>query len=138
VVGDCLAFFVANPEFAMLFEPVNPILVGLKARCPRCGKGALLEQGIAVRKSCTACGLDYGFAASGDGPAVFAILILGAVMMGGALFLEFRYDPPVWVHVVVWGILTPLVALGLLRVLKGVLISLQYANRAEEGRFKKD
>jgi uncharacterized protein (DUF983 family) len=116
----------------------NPILTGIMVRCPRCSKGALLERGLAVRPACPVCGLDYGFAASGDGPAVFAILILGALVMGGALFLEFRYEPPVWVHVVVWGLVTPLIALGLLRVLKGVLIALQYAHRAEEGRFNKD
>lgn len=115
----------------------NPILSGLRARCPRCGEGALLERGLAVRHSCPACGLSYAFADSGDGPAVFVIMILGALTLGGALFLEFRYEPPVWVHLVVWGLFIPVVAFGLLRVLKGVLINLQYAHKAEEGRFDK-
>lgn len=115
----------------------NPILSGIRARCPRCGDGPLLERGLAVREKCPACGLSYAFADSGDGPAVFVIMILGALTLGGALFLEFRYDPPVWVHVVVWGVFIPVVAFGLLRVLKGVLINLQYANKAEEGRFDK-
>ena len=113
----------------------NPLLTGLKARCPRCGEGPLLRNGLAVRETCTACGLSYAFADSGDGPAVFVIMILGALTLGGALFLEFRYNPPVWVHVVVWGVFIPVVAFGLLRVLKGVLINLQYAHKAEEGRF---
>lgn len=115
----------------------NPVLTGLSARCPRCGKGPLFERGLAVRASCPACGLNYSFADSGDGPAVFVILILGALTLGGALILEFRYEPPVWVHVVVWGLFIPLVAFGMLRVLKGVLINLQYAHKAEEGRFDK-
>ena len=118
--------------------PVNPIVAGVLARCPRCGKGPLLEKGIMVREACSACGLSYRFAAAGDGPAVFAILILGALTLGGALFVEFRYEPPVYVHVLLWGLLTPLLALGLLRVLKGVLIALQYQHKAEEGRFDKD
>ena len=117
-------------------EP-NPILAGLIGRCPRCGKGPLLERGLAVRQRCPACGLSYAFADSGDGPAVFVILILGALTLGGALILEFRYEPPVWVHVVVWGLFIPLVAVGMLRILKGVLINLQYAHKAEEGRFDK-
>lgn len=115
----------------------NPFLNGIKARCPRCGEGPLLRNGLAVRENCPACGLSYAFADSGDGPAVFVIMILGALTLGGALFLEFRYDPPVWVHVVVWGVFIPVVAFGLLRVLKGVLINLQYAHKAEEGRFDK-
>jgi uncharacterized protein (DUF983 family) len=115
----------------------NPLLNGLMARCPKCGSGALFERGIATRAACPACGQSYAFADSGDGPAVFAILILGALVLGGALFVEFRYNPPVWVHVVAWGIVTPLFALGLLRVLKGVLINLQFANKAAEGRIEK-
>jgi uncharacterized protein (DUF983 family) len=90
-----------------------------------------------VRERCTSCGLDYGFADSGDGPAVFVIMILGALVLGGALFVEFRFNPPAWVHVVLWGILIPVLAFGLLRLLKGVLICLQYAHKAEEGRFDK-
>ena len=115
----------------------NPILTGIRARCPRCGDGPLLHNVLSVRESCPACGQSFAFADSGDGPAVFVIMILGAITLGGALFLEFRYDPPVWVHVVVWGMFIPIFAVGLLRVLKGVLINLQYAHKAEEGRFDK-
>ncbi len=114
----------------------NPIVSGLSARCPRCGQGALFKNGLTVRERCGNCGLSYGFADSGDGPAVFVIMILGALTLGGALFLEFRYEPPVWVHVVVWGVFIPIVAFALLRLLKGVLINLQYAHKAEEGRLE--
>jgi uncharacterized protein (DUF983 family) len=113
----------------------NPILAGLTGRCPRCGQGPVLDRGLSVRAACPACGQSFAFAENGDGPAVFAIFILGALVLGGALLLEFRVEPPVWVHVVVWGIVTPLLAFGLLRVLKGVLIAVQYANGAGEGRI---
>ncbi len=116
----------------------NPITNGLRAACPKCGEGALFTNGLTLRDACPSCGLNYGFADSGDGPAVFVIMMLGALTLGGALFLEFRYDPPVWVHVVVWGMFIPIVAFGLLRVLKGILINLQFANKAEEGRFDKE
>jgi uncharacterized protein (DUF983 family) len=79
--------------------------------------------------------LSYAFADSGDGPAVFAIFILGFVVLGGALLVEFRLDPPMWVHVVLWGVLTPLLAFVLLRTLKGVLVGLQYKHQAGEGRL---
>ena len=116
----------------------NPIVSGLKARCPRCGMGPLFKHVLAVREACSSCGLSFAFADSGDGPAVFVIMILGALTLGGALFVEFRYDPPVWVHLVVWGLFIPIVAVALLRLLKGVLINLQYAHGAQEGRFDRD
>src|SRR5437762_12038106 len=102
------------------------VTAGLKARCPRCGEGALFRTGLVLRDKCERCGLSYAFADSGDGPAVFGILILGIVVLGGALIVEFKFGPPVWVHIVLWGLLTPLFAFFLLRVLKATLIALQY------------
>ena len=55
------------------------ILLGL---CPRCGQGPLFHGYIAVHKSCPACGLDYSIFDPGDGPAVFGILIVGAIVCG--------------------------------------------------------
>jgi uncharacterized protein (DUF983 family) len=79
--------------------------------------------------------LSYAFADSGDGPAVFAIFILGFLILGGALLVEFKLNPPAWVHIVLWGLLTPLFAFFLLRVLKAALIALQFTHKAEEGRL---
>jgi uncharacterized protein (DUF983 family) len=112
----------------------SPFAAGLKARCPRCGEGALFRSGLVLRDRCERCGLGYAFADSGDGPAVFAIFILGFIVLLGALIVEFRIGPPVWVHVVLWGALTPLLAFGLLRVLKASLIALQYKHKVGEVR----
>lgn len=114
---------------------VSPLVAGLLARCPRCGKGALFRNGLMLRPSCESCKLDYGFIDTGDGPAIFAIFILGFLVLGLALLVEFRYGPPVWVHAVLWGVLTPLFAVGLLRFLKAILIALQWTHKAEEGRL---
>src|SRR5262245_65832735 len=119
-------------------ETASPLLCGLKGRCPRCGQGALFAGGLALKDACGQCGLSYAFADSGDGPAVFAIFILGFLVLGGALWVEFRLGPPVWVHIVLWGVLTPLLAFVLLRVLKATLIALQYKLRAGEGRLGVD
>jgi uncharacterized protein (DUF983 family) len=116
----------------------STLAVALRARCPRCGKGALFHKAIQVKPRCEACGLDYKFIDTGDGPAVFAILLLGIIVLGGALIAEFRYGVPVWAHVVLWGVLTPLLALGMLRILKGALIALQYKHKAEPGRLQAD
>lgn len=82
---------------------------------------------------CEACGLDYDFADAGDGPAVFVILIIGFVVVGLALWLEVSYSPPLWLHLMLWTPLTIALCLGALRLIKGVLVSLQYANKAAQG-----
>ena len=113
----------------------SALLAGLRARCPRCGEGALFRRGLTLRETCDRCGLNFAFADPGDGPAVFAILILGFLVLGGALLVEFRLHPPVWVHVVLWGVVTPLLAFVLLRLLKATLIALQFKHKAGEGRL---
>jgi uncharacterized protein (DUF983 family) len=117
---------------------VSPIFASLLARCPRCGKGPLFKNVLELREGCAGCGLSYRFIDTGDGPAVFAIFILGFLVLGLALYVEFTYEPPVWVHVVLWGALTPLIALILLRFLKAGLIALQFKHQAEEGRIAQD
>ncbi|MEM9358517.1 MAG: DUF983 domain-containing protein [Pseudomonadota bacterium] len=119
---------------------VSPWTAGLKCRCPRCGIGKLFVGlfNLDLENQCEACGLDYKFIDTGDGPAVFVIMILGFLMLGGALFLEFSLHPPIWVHAVVWVPSTLLLAFGLLRPLKAILIALQYSNRAEQGRLAED
>lgn len=117
-------------------EPtVSPFVAGLRCKCPRCGRAPLFSNvwSLELAKGCTACKLDYGFVDSGDGPAVFAILLLGFIMLGAALILEFKVEPPWWVHAV-WVPVTLAMALGLLRPLKATLIALQFRNKAEEGR----
>jgi uncharacterized protein (DUF983 family) len=117
---------------------VPAIKAALQARCPRCGEGALFSGPLALRERCEKCGLDYKFIDTGDGPAIFAIMILGFLVLGGALILEFKVGPPLWVHLLLWGVGTPLLALGLLRFLKALLIALQFKHKAEEGRLAKD
>jgi uncharacterized protein (DUF983 family) len=115
--------------------PPSPIVAGLTCRCPRCGKGPLFQGFLTLRPRCEACGLDFAFADAGDGPAVFVILFAGFVVVGLALIVEFLYQPPFWLHALLWGPLILLVTLGPLRPFKGVLIALQYHHDAAEGRL---
>jgi uncharacterized protein (DUF983 family) len=119
-------------------QTASPVGAGLAGKCPRCGEGPLFTKGLVLRERCTRCSLDYTFIDTGDGPAVFAIFLLGAIMLGAALYAEFKYNVSVLFHVIAWGIATPILAFLLLRLLKGLLIGLQYQNKAEEGRLKRD
>jgi uncharacterized protein (DUF983 family) len=113
----------------------DPIAAGLSGRCPRCGEGKLFDGFLKLAPSCRSCGLDFKFADSGDGPAVFVILIAGFIIVGLLLWTEITYEPPFWVHLVIFLPLTIIVCLGMLRPLKGVMIALQYRNKAEQGRL---
>ena len=112
----------------------NPLLAGLKSRCPNCGEGRLFSGFLKVAPACDRCGYDLAKADSGDGPAVFVILIAGFLCAFTMLFVEMAYKPPIWVHLVVFLPLTLAVCIGLLRPLKGVLLAAQFANKASEAR----
>src|SRR5512139_1653307 len=114
-----------------------PIAQGLRCRCPRCGEGKLFSGFLTLRPSCERCGLDYNFADAGDGPAVFVILIGGAIVVAAALITEVVYQPPYWLHALLWVPLILLVTLAPLRPLKSLLIALQFRHRAAEGRLEK-
>ncbi|WP_421981643.1 DUF983 domain-containing protein [Roseibium sp.] len=117
------------------FPSVNPVSAGLSGKCPRCGQGRLFDGFLSVKRSCAACGLDYSFADSGDGPAVFVIMIVGFVIVGLVLFVELSFQPPIWLHLVLWLPLTVILAASVLRPLKGLMIALQFRHKAEEGRL---
>jgi len=109
---------------------------GLSCSCPRCGKGKLFQGFLTLRSVCGQCGLDFNFADAGDGPAVFVILLGGAIVVFAALMTEVVYQPPYWVHALLWLPLILLVTLGPLRPIKGLLIAVQYHHKAAEGRVE--
>jgi uncharacterized protein (DUF983 family) len=117
------------------FAQLSPYMKGLACRCPRCGKGALFQGFLTPKPRCDACGLDYGFIDSGDGPAIFVILFAGFVVLGVGLAVEILYQPPYWVHAAITVPLVLLVTLLPLRLVKGLLIALQYHHKAAEGRL---
>ncbi len=60
------------------------------------------------------------------------------MVVGAALVAEILYQPPLWLHALLWGPLILVVTLAPLRLIKGLLIALQYHHKAEEGRFAGD
>jgi len=110
-------------------------LRGIACKCPRCGKGKLFAGFLTLRPRCESCGLDYAFIDTGDGPAIFIIMIAGAIVVGCALIAEVKYQPPYWLHAVLWLPLILATTLLPLRAMKGLMIALQHNHKAEERRF---
>ena len=112
----------------------NPIATGLACRCPRCGKGRLFSGYLKLAPSCNQCGLGYDFADSGDGPAVFVIFLVAPLVLILVLITGSLWTIQPWMHLILWLPVTVVLCLVLLPPFKGVLIDLQYANDAHEGR----
>jgi uncharacterized protein (DUF983 family) len=119
-----------------LYPPIPPSQSGMRGLCPRCGRGRLFEGYLKVAPRCANCGLDFSFADSADGPAVFIMLVVGFIVVGLAFLLEFAFHPPYWLHALLWVPLTLILSLGLLRPLKGWLIAQQYVKGAAPGQVE--
>jgi len=111
------------------------IKAALLGRCPRCGEGSLFAGYLNVAPRCTRCDLDYASFDPGDGPAVFVILIVGFLVAGGALIVEVTFQPPYWVHAIIWLPAIFVLAFCFLRLVKSALLVLQYKHRAGEARL---
>lgn len=125
-------------DIAGSYPGVSPIRAAMGGHCPRCGKGRLFQAYINVRPACESCGLDFAFAESADGPAIFVMFVVGFIVVGLALWVEAVWHPPYWVHAVLWIPMVFILSLALLRPLKGIFIGSQYRNKAAEARFEED
>jgi uncharacterized protein (DUF983 family) len=113
-------------------SPPSVLHVALTACCPRCGGAPLFRGLLAIRPRCDRCGLDLSACDTGDGPAVAVILLLGAIVVGLAFWVEFRFEPPLWVHALIWPVVTVPLAILMMRPLKAALVALQFRHRASE------
>jgi uncharacterized protein (DUF983 family) len=113
----------------------TPIIRGLCGRCPRCGEGTLFKGFLDLAPRCERCGLDYSFVDSADGPAFFVMSVSGLIVVFAALMTEVLYQPPLWVHAMLWPPLILITTLLPLRPTKGLMIALQYHHKAAEGRL---
>ncbi|HKT85125.1 MAG TPA: DUF983 domain-containing protein [Novosphingobium sp.] len=116
-------------------ETASAALLGL---CPRCGARTLFQGMVGFAPRCPACGLDFGQFNVGDGPAAFLTLIVGAVIAVLAIWVQLAFEPPFWLHVLLWVPLTTALVVGGLRIAKAWLIGAEFRRRAGEGRLKDD
>ena len=108
------------------------LAAALRCRCPRCGQGKLFDGVLTVRERCPVCDLDLRGHDAGDGAIVGVILLLGAFVVVGAFWVEFTFSPPLWVHALLWPLITIPAAILMMRPSKAALVALQYRYRAAE------
>jgi uncharacterized protein (DUF983 family) len=113
---------------------VSPVSAGFSCRCPRCGRGRLFSGYLKLADTCESCGLDLGRMDSGDGPAVFVMFIVLIITVPLVFLVWALFEPPIWVHAILWPIVVIGLSLWLLRPAKGIMVGLQYKHRAGEHR----
>lgn len=106
---------------------IDALWRGFQRRCPRCGKGGLLESFLRVRSHCSHCGLDIGSYRSDDAPPYFTIVIVGHLIVPLVLIVEKWLAPELWIQMAIWVPLTLLLTLALLPRVKGAVIGWQWA-----------
>lgn len=106
--------------------------------CPQCGARTLFEGVAQFAPRCRTCGLDFSKFNVGDGPAAFLTLVIGAVVVGLALWLDAAVRPPFWVHALIWIPFTFAAVVYGLRIAKAGLLASEFVNRAGEGRKREE
>ncbi|MFM5906890.1 MAG: DUF983 domain-containing protein [Novosphingobium sp.] len=104
--------------------------------CPRCGDKSLFAGATNFADKCRKCGLDFAGFNVGDGPAAFLTLIIGALVVGLALWLDAALRPPLWVHAIVWIPFTAGSVIFGLRACKAWLLGAEYHRHAAEAQAK--
>lgn len=110
----------------------SPWRTGWRGRCPRCGEGRLYAKFLTIAERCPVCDLDFAFENVGDGAVPFLILLVGAVGVGLGAWVLLTFATPVWVPIMITTPVVTALTLYLLPRAKGLMISLQYVNKASD------
>jgi len=114
-----------------VYPDESVIKIGLRCLCPRCHEVSIFKSpySLDLREQCPSCHLDLSKNDSADGPAVFLIFLLGFSVVPLAVLIAMVVEWPLWVHAVVWSVITLGLTIGLLKPLKAYIIALQYKHR---------
>ena len=100
---------------------------GLLGRCPACGKTHLFAGFLRVVRECANCHAPLGNARADDAPPYFVILISGHIIIPSMLMTQKMADPSNLTLTLVFVPLTLVLALGLLRPVKGGVLAVMVA-----------
>jgi uncharacterized protein (DUF983 family) len=113
-----------DPAGASLAAP--PLWLALRRgfanRCPFCGEGKVFAGYLRVVPECSHCHAPLGLLRADDAPPYFTIFLAGHILVPGVLWVEKTYQPPMWLHMVVWLPLFAIVCTLLLRPIKGAVV----------------
>ena len=73
-------------------------------------------------RECSHCHAPLGRLRADDAPPYFTIFLVGHVLVPLVLWVEKAYEPPMWLHMVVWLPLFTIICTVLLRPIKGAVV----------------
>jgi uncharacterized protein (DUF983 family) len=100
---------------------------GLLGRCPACGKTHLFAGFLRVVNECASCHAPLGSARADDAPPYFVTLISGHIIIPAMLVTQKLANPSNLALTLVFVPLTVVLALGLLRPVKGGVLAVMVA-----------
>src|SRR5271167_755647 len=107
--------------------PVPPLATalgrGILGRCPACGRTHLFVGFLTIVRECASCHAQLGTAHADDAPPYFVILITGHIVIPAMLIMQKFHDPTTLELTVIFVPLTLLLAVGLLRPVKGGVLA---------------
>lgn len=95
---------------------------GLRNRCPNCGEGRVFAGYLRIVENCEVCGAPLGSLRADDAPPYIVIFLVGHLLLPPIFWVERAYEPPMWLHMVVWLPLFAVVCTLLLRPVKGAVV----------------
>ena len=95
---------------------------GVRNRCPVCGEGKVFKGFLRVVPECAACGAPLGLLRADDAPPYVVIFLVGHLLVPVVFWVEKNYEPPMWLHMVVWLPLFAVLCTLLLRPVKGGVV----------------
>ncbi len=102
---------------------------GAQGRCPACNAKTLFRKYLKVHADCPSCNLHLGSHRADDAPPYFTIFIVGHIVVPMALLVEKLYIPPLYMHALIFTILSLVLSLAFLPIVKGAVVGLQWALR---------
>ncbi|MFC7400213.1 DUF983 domain-containing protein [Chelatococcus sp. GCM10030263] len=102
---------------------------GFACRCPSCGEGRLFSSFLKVERRCAACSEDLSAERADDLPPYIVISVVGHVVVSGILVAEAISELPLWMHMVVWPLMTLVLCLLIMQPVKGAVVAHQWAMR---------
>ena len=100
---------------------------GFRGKCPKCGEGKLFSSFLKVAPACEHCGEEFHHHRADDLPAYLVVLIVGHIMVGAVMGFTEVTSLSTWQILAIWGPMTVIMAVGLLKPVKGAVVGLQWA-----------
>jgi len=100
----------------------SAFFLALSCKCPHCGRGALYQGLLNIREKCTYCAFPLVSIDVGDGAVAFIILLISAILLPTVLWIEFTFEPPIWIHIILWPPLVTIMSILAMRPVKAWFI----------------